>query len=618
MRAAPWRPQGLARHNAAKAVRLTSNRGAASNVIGQQHVRKSSNTAGHQSAGKWLVSSLFFVGLAAWVLSGCSSAHYRRSADQETYRVLQRVERQIFGKTNQFSIDTPYSARKPEGILPKELIEDRLQTNRRVLSLAGALDLAVTRSRRYQTEKERLYLTALTLTGERHAFRPQFLAGTTANFERTTTGDQIGSVNSSLSVGQLLKSGGQLGLNLANDLLRYYTGDPRRSAISTISVNLAQPLLRGFGRNNPAVEALTQAERNVVYAVRSYSFFQNQFALEIVNDYFDLLTRKDVVRNQYTNYLHRVENTLRLEARQDRETRPGVDQARQSDLGAKNAYVNAVAGYFNALDQFKIKLGLALGERLYLDDRTLAELQQIGLVPVALPREGAYRLAVEKQLPILNAIDQFEDSKRKIRVARDRLRPDLNLLADASLDSDRPTDYTKFDPNLWRGNVGLELNLPLDRLSERNAYRSSLVTFESELRNLTLTLDNLRSSIDRGLRTLEQLYQNYVIQTNALALADSRVDSTMMLQQAGRAEVRDVLDAQDSQIAAQNAVTGALVDYQLARLQLMLDLGTLETEADKFWLQDHLSAYFKQSVAAAESPELPRGHLIPPDELFNE
>jgi outer membrane protein TolC len=618
MRAAPWRPQGLARHNAAKAVRLTSNRGAASNVIGQQHVRKSSNTAGHQSAGKWLVSSLFFVGLAAWVLSGCSSAHYRRSADQETYRVLQRVERQIFGKTNQFSIDTPYSARKPEGILPKELIEDRLQTNRRVLSLAGALDLAVTRSRRYQTEKERLYLTALTLTGERHAFRPQFLAGTTANFERTTTGDQIGSVNSSLSVGQLLKSGGQLGLNLANDLLRYYTGDPRRSAISTISVNLAQPLLRGFGRNNPAVEALTQAERNVVYAVRNYSFFQNQFALEIVNDYFDLLTRKDVVRNQYTNYLHRVENTLRLEARQDRETRPGVDQARQSDLGAKNAYVNAVAGYFNALDQFKIKLGLALGERLYLDDRTLAELQQIGLVPVALPREGAYRLAVEKQLPILNAIDQFEDSKRKIRVARDRLRPDLNLLADASLDSDRPTDYTKFDPNLWRGNVGLELNLPLDRLSERNAYRSSLVTFESELRNLTLTLDNLRSSIDRGLRTLEQLYQNYVIQTNALALADSRVDSTMMLQQAGRAEVRDVLDAQDSQIAAQNAVTGALVDYQLARLQLMLDLGTLETEADKFWLQDHLSAYFKQSVAAAESPELPRGHLIPPDELFNE
>ena len=46
---------------------------------------------------------------------------------------------------------------------------------------------------------------------------------------------------------------------MANDILRYYTGDPRRSLISILTVNLSQPLLRGFGRNNPLVENLTQA-----------------------------------------------------------------------------------------------------------------------------------------------------------------------------------------------------------------------------------------------------------------------------------------------------------------------------------------------------------------------
>ena len=89
--------------------------------------------------------------------------------------------------------------------------------------------------------------------------------------------------------------------SLANDILRYYTGDPRRSLISILTVNLSQPLLRGFGRNNPLVENLTQAQRNVVYAVRNYSFFQDQFALEILNDHFALLAQKDITRNRYTN-----------------------------------------------------------------------------------------------------------------------------------------------------------------------------------------------------------------------------------------------------------------------------------------------------------------------------
>ena len=100
-----------------------------------------------------------------------------------------------------------------------------------------------------------------------------------------------------MGVSQLFKTGGRLSVSLANDLLRYFIGKPagvaRNSAIDTISVDLAQPLLRGFGRNDPNVENLTQAERNVVYAIRSYSQYQNQFAVNIVNDYFSLLGQKD-------------------------------------------------------------------------------------------------------------------------------------------------------------------------------------------------------------------------------------------------------------------------------------------------------------------------------------
>jgi hypothetical protein len=160
------------------------------------------------------------------LLAGCSAGHYRRSADKETYGIIQAYEGKIFGHTNAFTINTPYSARKPEAIPPAELIEGRLQTGRRALTIAGALDLAVSRSRLYQSAKETLYLTALSLTGSRYAFGPQFFANSTATFTRDTDRDQSSSVNSQVGVSQLLQSGGQLSASLANDILSYYTGDP--------------------------------------------------------------------------------------------------------------------------------------------------------------------------------------------------------------------------------------------------------------------------------------------------------------------------------------------------------------------------------------------------------
>jgi outer membrane protein TolC len=551
------------------------------------------------------------------LLAGCTTGHYRRSSDKEVYGIIQQVEHQVFGHTNTFTIDTPYSARKPEKIPVTELVEDRLQTNQRVLLIEEALDLAVNRSRRYQAAKESLYLSALTLTGQRYAFSPQFFASSVGTVTRTTEGEKFVEVKSKMGVDQLLKTGGSLSVELANDILRYYTGEPRRSVVSLISLNLTQPLLRGFGRNNPAVESLTQAERNVIYAVRNYNFFQDQFAAEIVNDYFDLLAQKDVVRNRYTNYLGRVQSTKRLEARaKDRERLSDVDQARQAELTAKNNYVDAVAGYRNSLDQFKIKLGLPLGEKLTLDDRRLAELEQTGLVPAQLNPEDAYHVAVQKQLPLLNAIDRFEDSRRKVRVAANQLKADLRLFGTASLQSDPPTDYTRFDPNKVAAQAGVELNLPIDRLVERNNYRTTLVLFEAELRNFTLSLDTLKENIEKGLRTLEQRRQNYEIQTNALQLANRRVSSTTMLLEAGRAEVRDLVEAQDAQISSQNAVTAALVAYQQSRLDLLLDIGALDTEVPQFWLKDHLAAYRPARTAAAPQAEPPEGAVLPPDRYF--
>ncbi|MGB0581514.1 MAG: hypothetical protein ACPGVU_17595, partial [Limisphaerales bacterium] len=57
------------------------------------------------------------------------------------------------------------------------------------------------------------------------------------------------------------------------------------------------------------------AERDVVYAIRDYTQFQKSFAVDVVNDYFNLLGQKNTIRNNYTNYLGRITATRRARAR---------------------------------------------------------------------------------------------------------------------------------------------------------------------------------------------------------------------------------------------------------------------------------------------------------------
>jgi outer membrane protein TolC len=568
------------------------------------------------------------------VLPGCTN-FYRKSADKEVYKIIQEKEKAALGQTNAFSIDTPYSQRKPKDITAQEIINDRMRETKQTVTLQDALRLALKNSRQYQLRKEQLYLSALTLTRERFEFVPQFFAGTTAEAQRVpldpddppefgifppggpekpANEEWSAAVRSRAGVSKLFKTGGRVSLDLANDLLRFYTGGRSDSAASTIALSLAQPLLRGAGAK-VAAENLTQAERNVIYEIRSFSYFQDTFAFDIVNTYLRLVQQQDTVINQYSNFLSRVSLRERAVALAvDRLAPFQADLAAQEELTARNSYILAVERYRNTLDQFKITLGLPVGYDIRLDETVLTDLESVGLLPVPLTDEQSFKLALERRPDLLNEIDIFEDSKRRIVVTADRLKPDLLLFADASLRSQGDTDYAKFDLNDYRLNGGVQLDLPLNRKLERNNYRSSIISFERQLRTLSLFLDDLKNDLRTDQRTLEQSRQSYDIQVRAKALADRRVESSELSLQAGRIQVRDVVDAQTARVQAYNAATAALVDYHLTRMRLLLDLGVLKTQKERFWLDAGEIPKTQEPVTPA--PVAESNQLITPGELF--
>ena len=547
------------------------------------------------------------LGLTTWL--GCQTEGHRADADAEVLAILNERSRQILGEEAGTNLVSTTVGERPDTVSPARIIQERFADGVRTLTLPAALEMAERHNRSYQLQRETLYLQALSLTGTRHKFVWNPSSTVDLGIARQTDGGLRGDSDADVSVQKLFQTGASVTATLANDLVLYFDGKPK---VPDLTLKLTQPLLRGAGAEI-AAEVLTQAERDVVYAVRDYSHYQKTFAIETVGEYFRVLQDKDAVRNSYNNYLNLQKARDRAEAMAEAErlARYQVDQARQSELSARVKYLKAVESYRQALDGFKQRLSLPLGEALRLEDRALTDLVAQGLTPLELDERHGYLMAVTNRLDVLNEVDRFEDAQRKVRVAASDLKPGLDVVVDVSL---KKQFYSSFSPEEFASTSGLKLKLPLNQLTERNAYRTSLINFEKQMRKLATELDSLRENIREGIRALEQERENYFIQKAALDLARQQVEVMPLLLQNDDADIRDQLEAQADLVEAQNDVTSAVVDYHVARWNLLKNLGALSVEGEQFWLKN-------QSVSGSSTADNPEAaeilpEVITPEQVF--
>src|SRR5208337_3219180 len=84
-------------------------------------------------------------------------------------------------------------------------------------------------------------------------------------------------------MGKLLNSGGQLLAGFANQLVFNFVGkNPIQPQVqSSLPLTFMQPFLRGGGRA-VTLENLTEAERSLLYQVRSFAQFRQQFTVDML------------------------------------------------------------------------------------------------------------------------------------------------------------------------------------------------------------------------------------------------------------------------------------------------------------------------------------------------
>lgn len=580
--------------------------------------------------------SLSCAGLLALAAGCLSPSEHRRDLDRAAYHNVHEAQREALGRTTDFRVETPADTLRRRLLLDQELplsgkaslgarSAPRIErwpdadyappapatepaTNRPPprLTLLQALEVAAANSPEYQGEKEAVFLAALNLDLERESFREKWLGKLSAGLSTDGSGERVSGLENRgrSGVNRALRRGGEFALELGVDLAKLLTGDKSSSLGLLADATLSIPLLRGAGRF-VVEEPLTQAQRNTVYAIQRFERFKVTFAVAVASEYLGVQERLDQVENARENHARLKISSRRARRLADAGRLPEiqVDQAIQDELRARNRWISARLSYAEALDRFKIRLGLPPDAEIALSDeeigrQTAAVAQRVedesdprtnddvtDLRELEAASEAAIRTALRNRMDLRTRIGQVLDAQRGVAIAADRLRADLELLGRAaagegrSLSSAGQSD-ADFNVGDGRYSATLAFDAPWDRDTERHRYRASLIDFEQSVRSVQQLEDQIKNEVRTALRTLRESRQTVAIQAVALDVAVRRRDSATMFLEAGRAQMRDVLEAEEALISARNALTSAMVSYRTAQWRLQRDMGTLEIDTE--------------------------------------
>jgi len=492
------------------------------------------------------------------------------------------------------------------------------------IALLDGLQISARNSRDYQQAKEDLFRAALDLDLERDAFRHTFSGMLSGTWQRDGSGEEA--VESAAGTGEIgvtrkFLTGIELSSRIAVDLVKLLTQDRASSLGILADATVSLPLLGGAGRRI-AGEPLQQAERDMLYAVYEFERFKRTFAVRVATEYFDVLQARQQVQNVEENYRRLVAARRRARRLADSGRLPEFqyDQAVQDELRARTRWIQQRNGYASRLDGFKLLLGLPPDAGIELDPSELDRLGEIrdrfaprgeepaaaeappADAPVVLPEPDradagplelepahALRVALDSRLDLRIIEEKIEDAQRDVYVAADALRAGLTLRGAAQAGERRSSASSATEDDarieLDRGvySAVLDFDLPFERTAERNAYRNSLMALEQAIRGYQELEDQIKLAVLSTLRDLRKAREDVGIQVQAVTLAEKRVRSTDLFLQAGRAQIRDVLESQESLLNAQNGLTAAVVDYRIAELRLQRDLGVLLVSRDGLW-----------------------------------
>ncbi|MBL7075885.1 MAG: TolC family protein [Kiritimatiellae bacterium] len=454
-----------------------------------------------------------------------------------------------------------------------------------VLTLESSLQIGTKHSRTLQNQRDRLYRDIVSLLGVRRNFGVN-LAGT-VSYVLSEDGDgaQDESADLALSASRILPTGGDVSLSGDTGMDRSTDTNGVSSDVygSSVRLRVDQPLLAGAGYGI-SHENLTQAQRSLVYALRSFGLQRQDIAISSLEGFYALLLQRSVLENTRTNVGQSRRLRERSEALFSVNRAPAIDvlRAQQQELSASNQLNRAEADYDGQIRRYLLSLGLSVEERAVIRGEVP------GVTPLLADESACVMRALEYRLDLQTVADRVDDAERRLRQSKSWLRPDLDVYGTVTL-SDSGAESFGDQELEEQYQAGVTLELPIDKRDERDAVKLARLDLEAAQRALEQKRDEVRLEVIDSFTRLDFLAGSVSIERQNIEIAERRARNAMLRFRNGELLNRDVVEAENELLAARNAYARVSVSYEVQRIKLLRNIGALDVRPDGTILELEIS-----------------------------
>lgn len=254
------------------------------------------------------------------------------------------------------------------------------------------------------------------------------------------------------------------------------------------------------------------------------------------------------------------------------------------------------------MDQFNSKL---------LDMSMLqarARLDAVVLTPVEIDEMHALDVARENRLDWMNARTALVDRWRKIEIAANALKSDVTVTANVQSGLENSHKNSTLS-------LGLSVDTPVDRRTERNNYVETLISYDRARREYLHYEDSVHKNIRTLVRQVQVAQLNFELRRISVFVAMNRVDQAnlQLLQppkpnqtsQFGDSFARDLIDALNSLLSAQNTFVESWIGFETCRMGIEISLGIFQLDGAGVWVdRGKLDIVNPGSIVSPGSAEL--------------
>jgi hypothetical protein len=207
--------------------------------------------------------------------------------------------------------------------------------------------------------------------------------------------------------------------------------------------------------------------------------------------------------------------------------------------------------------------------------------------------QAAVRIALEYRLDLMNNRAALYDSWRQIAVTANALKGYLNVaLTNQIFTPPNTTNPFGFLDQAKQFNLVLNGELPLIRVAERNTFRATLINYQAQRRSLQNREDFVKNQVRADVRAAQNNFVQYEIARRnfvlSIRLKDQAFEAIIAPPQGGggtsggvgqaanaATQTSNLISFQQRLIGSEQTLVSEWQQYELSRLQLYRDLGTL-------------------------------------------